>query len=94
MPTISQKNKDKISEQILAHLFSLSPEPQYTSSISSNLARDEEFVKSLLLELEKKSLVVKITKSPQGQDFTRRQRWRLSNSAFEAYKKMQNSKSF
>ena len=93
MPRISLKTKDRISEQILSHLFSLSPEPQYTVSIASELARDEEFVKSLLLDLEQKKLVIKVTKSPQGLEFTRRQRWRLSNEAFAAYKTMQFNRS-
>lgn len=89
MPSISQKTKDKISEQILAHLFSKSPEATYTANIASNLARDEEFIKSLLLSLEDKKLVVKITKSSEGRQYSRRLRWRLSNHAFDAYKKMQ-----
>ena len=91
MPQISQKTKDKISEQILAYLFSQSPEQMHTNKIAQELARDEEFIKSLLLELEKKSLVVKITKSPTGEEFTRRQRWRLSNNTFNIYQKMQKS---
>ena len=94
MPQISQKTKDKISEQILAYLFSQSPEQMHTNKIAQELARDEEFIKSLLLELEKKSLVVKITKSPTGEEFTRRQRWRLSNNTFNIYQKMQKSNSF
>lgn len=93
MPLISSKTKDKIREQILAHLFTQSPEPQYTVSIARELARDEEFIKSLLLELETKKLVIKVTKSADGLDFTRRQRWRLSNQVFSAYQTMQASRS-
>ena len=92
MPTISSKTKDKIREQILAHLFTQSPNPQYTVSIARELARDEEFIKSLLLELETKKLVVKVTKNAEGLDFTRRQRWRLSNQAFSAYHSMQTNR--
>lgn len=89
MPQISHKTKDRIREQILAHLYTKTPEPQFTASIAQNLARDEEFIKALLLDLEKRKLVIKVTKNAQGSDFIRRQRWRLSNAAFEAYKKMQ-----
>lgn len=89
MPSISSKKKDKISEQILAHLYTQSPAPQYTVAIAQELARDEEFIKALLHDLEKRNLVVKVTKNAQGLDFLRRQRWRLSNQAFDAYKKMQ-----
>ncbi len=88
MPSISEKTKDRISEQILAYLFSQSPEPRYTVDIASSVARDEEFTKALLLELEKRKLVIKVTKSAQGVTFTRRQRWRLSDAAFTAYQKM------
>ena len=89
MPHIASKTKDRISEQILAHLYTKAPEPQYTASIARELARDEEFIKSLLLTLEQRKLVVKITKNAAGYDFIRRQRWRLTNNAFDAYKRMQ-----
>lgn len=89
MPSISTKKKDKISEQILSYLFTQSPEPRYTVDIARELARDEEFIKSLLQDLEQKKLIVKITKSPLGFEFSRRQRWRLSNQAYDAYKRMQ-----
>ena len=92
MPHIASKTKDRISEQILAHLYTKAPEPQYTSSIAQELARDEEFIKSLLLSLEKQKLVIKITKNAAGYDFVRRQRWRLSNNAFDAYKRIQSPK--
>jgi len=89
MPRISQQKKDRISEQILHHLFQLSPEAKFTSDIAKEIARDEEFTKALLLELQKKTLVVEITKNNKGIDYTRRQRWRLSNQAYEVYKKHQ-----
>lgn len=89
MPAISTKTKDKISEQVLAYLFSMAPEPRYTNDVARELARDEEFIKSLLIELESKKLVVKVTKSSDGLEYARRQRWRLSNTAFDAYRRMQ-----
>jgi predicted transcriptional regulator with HTH domain len=76
MPQISQQKKDKISEQILHHLFSISPESAHTSAIAQEIARDEEFTKSLLQDLKNKKLVIEINKSPKGLDYTRRQRWR------------------
>ena len=57
MPQISQQKKDKISEHILAHLFDSSPEAQFTSKIAYEVARDEEFTKYLLQELEKKKVI-------------------------------------
>lgn len=89
MPSISQKKKDKIAEQILSYLYSVSPELKFTSEIAEDTARDEEFVKSLLHDLQKKSLVVSVKKSPQGVQYSRRTRWRLSDKVYQAYKQRQ-----
>ncbi|HJX50765.1 MAG TPA: hypothetical protein VJ438_04855 [Candidatus Nanoarchaeia archaeon] len=86
---ISKEKKDKIGEQILAHLYSTNPKPVFTSHIAKELARDEEFIKILLLDLQKKKLVTEIKKNPKGIDYIRRSRWKLSNSAYEIYKKNQ-----
>ena len=86
---ISEKKIEKISEQILALLFSITPKSLFTSHIAQEIARDEEFIKTLLQELEKKELVNKIGKNPEGYSYSRRQRWRISNKAYEIYKKHQ-----
>jgi predicted transcriptional regulator with HTH domain len=91
MPKISQKKKDKIAEQILHHLFEISPSSIFTSKIAESIARDEEFIKSLLLELQKKSLVVLVNKNSLGIEYEKRQRWRLSNEAYDIYKKHQDN---
>jgi len=46
-------------------------------------------MKDLLNNLEKKQLVTKIDKNPQGIQYSRRLRWRISNKAYEIYKKQQ-----
>ncbi|MBT3642520.1 hypothetical protein HN604_02615 [archaeon] len=89
MPPISEEKKEKISEQILHYLFSIFPKQIFTSEISKELARDEEFMKQLLLELEKKGLVLKIMKNSQGISYVRRLRWRISNKAYDLYKNHQ-----
>jgi predicted transcriptional regulator with HTH domain len=89
MPRISQQKKERISEQILEHLFAISPNAIFTSHISQAVARDEEFTKDLLKELEGKKLIVKVKKNHQGKEYFRRERWRLSNSTFEIYKRHQ-----
>ena len=91
MPQISKKKKSKISEQILAHLYNISPEAEFTNKIAEEIARDEEFTKSILQDLEQNKLVVKVTKGAQGQEYERWQRWRLSNPAFEAYKNVHST---
>ena len=82
---ISNKKREKIIEQILAHLFSVSPRALFTSQIAEEIARDEEFVKTLLLETKNKGLVIEIKKNPKGAPYIRRTRWRLSNTAYLAY---------
>ena len=86
---ISQQKREKISEQILAYLYSINPKPSFTLHIAQEIARDEEFVKKLLLELKKKALVVEINKNPQGKQYTKRSRWRLSNKTYELYSEKQ-----
>ena len=90
MPTISKQKKDKIAEQILHYLFTISPEAAFTNKIAEEIARDEEFTKSLLQELKSNSLIVEVKKNPEGQDYLRRQRWRLSDAAFQVYSKQQH----
>ena len=85
MPKISTKKKEKVQEQILHYLFSKAPETLFTSHIAEEVARDEEFTKQLLKDLKQKDLIVEITKNPEGLDYKKRQRWRLSDNTFKAY---------
>jgi predicted transcriptional regulator with HTH domain len=87
---ISYKKREKIYEQILAYLYSISPKPVFTFNIAQEIARDEEFVKDLLLELRKKNLVVEIKKNPEGIIYLKRSRWKLSDAAYQIYKEGQN----
>jgi predicted HTH transcriptional regulator len=89
---ISKEKKDKISEQILLHLFISSPRAIFTSHIAKELARDEEFIKKLLLELKNKKIITEIDKSPKGVKYLKRSRWKLSEPTYQAYKKLQLEK--
>tara|TARA_Y100000310_G_C20111075_1_gene547138 strand:+ start:282 stop:560 length:279 start_codon:yes stop_codon:yes gene_type:complete len=91
MPRISNEKKEKIQEQILHYLYSVFPKLEFTNKIAEEIARDEEFTKELLLNLEKKELVIKISKNPEGYTYSRRLRWRISNSAHEIYKSHQKN---
>ncbi|MEK6833530.1 MAG: hypothetical protein AABY32_05785 [Nanoarchaeota archaeon] len=86
---ISKEKKEKISEQILACLYSVNPKPLFTFHIAKEIARDEEFVKKLLIELKKKDFVVKVTKNPKGKDYLKRSRWKLSEKIYILYKQKQ-----
>lgn len=85
---LSQEKRDKIEEQILSQLYHCFPELKFTAEIARELARDEEFIKALMIDLQNKKLVLCIRKNPQGEVYSRRQRWRLSNNAYDAYKKV------
>jgi DNA-binding IscR family transcriptional regulator len=86
---ITKKKKEKISEQILALLVSISPKPIFSAHIAREIARDEEFTKKLLLELKEKKLLTEIKKNPKGVEYLRRSRWKLSDSAYQAYRRTQ-----
>jgi predicted transcriptional regulator with HTH domain len=89
MPIISEEKKEKIYEQILHYLYSSFPKQIFTSEVAKELARDEEFIKTMLKELEKRELVIKISKNTKGYQYSRRLRWRISNKAYEIYKSHQ-----
>jgi len=86
---ISKEKIQKISEQILFFLYSNNPRSFFTSHIAKELARDEEFIKNLLIDLHKKNLILKIDKNPLGNKYLRRIRWKLSSEAYQYYKKNQ-----
>jgi len=83
---ISLKKKEKISEQILSYLYSINPKSIFTSQIAEEIARDEEFVKNLLLNLKKRKMIIEIKKNPKGVNYIRRSRWKLSDAVYNVYK--------
>ena len=87
---ISDKKREKISEQILLFLYSHNPKAFFASHIAHEIARDEEFVKELLIKLKKKKLVTEIKKNPKGIDYIKRSRWKLTESSYNVYKHYQN----
>lgn len=88
MPRISQTKETKIKETILQLLFEQSPKSLFTYHIAQELARDEEYIKKLMQNLEISGLVASVKKNAKGLDYSRRIRWRLSNKAYDAYKKV------
>ncbi len=86
---ISKEKKEKISEQILALLYSISPKSIFTFHIAQEIARDEEFIKKILLTLKTKKLVIEIKKNSKGITYLKRCRWKLSDVAYKAYKNSQ-----
>lgn len=87
---ISEKKKEKISEQILAFMYSTNPKPLFTSQIAQEIARDEEFIKKILIGLRDKKIIIEIKKNEKGIIYIRRSRWKLSDETYQIYKKFQN----
>ena len=81
---ISKIKKEKISEQVLALLYSFFPRSYFTSQI----ARDEEFMKELLIELKNKKLIIEIKKNSKGIPYKRRSRWTLNDNTYQKYKQL------
>lgn len=82
---ISNEKKEKISEQIISFLYSTFPKPVFTKKIADEIARDEEFVKKLLLDLKQKNIISEIRKNPYGKDYIKRRRWKLKDHVYKAY---------
>ncbi len=88
---ISQQKKDKIVEQILLYLYQVFPKNPFTAEIGREIARDEEFIKRILLELKDKNLVIAIKRNKKGEAFSRRIRWKLSNEVYDIYHSKQQN---
>ncbi len=94
MPPISKLKRDRIKEQILSFLFFSFPKQLFTSNISEEVARDEEFIKNLLVEMEKDKLITRININKEGVKYQRRIRWRISNEAYKIYKNSQKDSNY
>lgn len=86
---ISKVKQDKIKESMLSFLFHSSPRAFFTSEIAEELARDEEFTKKLLEEMQKQGLVAAVDKNPRGIKYNKRIRWRISSSIYKTYKELE-----
>ena len=88
MPKISSEKIKKVKEMILSVLYENSPKAMFTSYIAKEIARDEEFIKKIMTELEKENLVVLINNNTRGGNYLRRQTWRLKSNVYETYTKL------
>ena len=86
---LSKVKRDKIAEQILLFLYHSFPKEPFTAEIAREIARDEEFIKKILLELKEKNLVISIKKNKIGEPFSRRLKWRLSNQVYDIHRSKQ-----
>ena len=90
---LSNEKKQRIIEQIINFLYYTFPNQPFTAEIARELARDEEFVKRILLELNEKNIVFPIRKNKKGDIFSKRIKWKLSNKVYDIYSdKLENGK--
>ena len=82
---ISEEKKNRIIDQIIHYLYQSFPCYPFTAEIAREIARDEEFIKKLLLELKDRNIVISIKKNNKGIIFSRKIRWKLSNKIYEIY---------
>jgi len=86
MSQISKKKVEKIKEEILSVLFEAGLRGMFTKQISDEIARNDEFVLKLLLELEKQNVIKQIRNTKKGTQFIRRKQWTMTDKAYETYK--------
>lgn len=88
MSKLSSKKIKKLKEEILTLLYHNDLKAIFTNEIASSLIRDEEFIKKLLTELKNDNLVLEVSKSKEGHEYSKWRRWTLSQKTREAYKQL------
>ena len=87
MSRISDKNIEKIKNEILYLLYESKLNGLFTKKIADELARDDEFVLRLLNGLEKDK-IVKTVNSHLKSNFIRRKKWVMTEEAYKKYKEL------
>jgi predicted transcriptional regulator len=88
MSKLSEKNIQKLKEQILSVIYLNHFNPLFTSQIANELIRDEEFVLKLLKNLKKEGIIQEINKNNDGKRYLARKKWLLKNKAYNEYKRL------
>ena len=81
MVRLSDWTKDRLKEDILAVLYEYYPKAIATSRIAYEIRRDKEFVKRLLLDMQKAGFVDVFRKGKSG-EFRRCYKWKLPKDVF------------
>ena len=86
MSKLSQKTKELLMNEINSILYYDAPiNGMFTKQIADKLIRDKEFVKDLLLDMEKKGWVRKIKKNKRNYNYMSRRKWILSDEVRELF---------
>jgi len=87
MVALSKNTTGLIKDDIVSILYD-SPRAMFANEIATELRRDKEFIKRLLLELKEKAIVEEINKGMSGREYKERKRWKIREAvrkAFEEY---------
>lgn len=80
MVGLSQKKREALMNEINSVLYYEAPiNGMFTKQIADKLIRDKEFIKNLLLEMEKRGWVEKVKKNKRNYNYMSRRRWVLSD---------------
>lgn len=85
MSKVSFEKEKKIKENLLGYLFECYPKMFYTSELSEEFIRDDEFVLKLMLQLHEEKLVKKIEESSGGKI---RRKWGMGKEVYARYKEL------
>jgi len=88
MSRLSQKNFQKVAEQVLGILYERYPSPLSTNAISKEMGRDNEFTGKVMDFLHTKRFVALCRVSKTGKQFSTRKCWRLSTETHMKYSHM------
>ena len=86
MVRLSEETTKLLKEDILSILYERPLVPLFTYQISRELRRDNEFTKTLLLNLKEEGLVEEIKKGKTGV-FLARRKWKIPNKVLEVMSK-------
>ncbi|MBI2673121.1 hypothetical protein HYX19_02575 [Candidatus Woesearchaeota archaeon] len=87
MSKISNKNIEKIKNEVLYVLFESKLSGLFTKEIADEVARDDEFILGMLKEFEKNN-IIKIVNPPSKTNFIRRKKWIMTEEAYKKYKEL------
>ncbi|MBU2638514.1 MAG: hypothetical protein KJ955_06065 [Nanoarchaeota archaeon] len=77
-----------VKDEVVSVLFN-SRTAMYASQVASNMGRDKEFIKRMLLELEEAGILTRFDRSKKGRAYKERCRWRLRPEVEKAFRQMQ-----
>lgn len=81
MSKISQKTRESLMNEINSILYYEAPiKGMFTKQIADKLIRDKEFIRDLLLEMERRGWIKKLGINKRNYEYIKRRKWILSDN--------------